>query len=89
MTKSYLINEKQQHKLSGLWVQNITAQRFSIRNITNQITHNLKIYLREEETFMHIIIFSFLGFTQLFFYTLGAFIVRLRLRAMSSPKNQN
>ena len=80
MTKSYLVNEIQQYELSELWEQNIVAQRFSIRNITKQITYNLNIYLREKESLTRIIVFSFLGITQLFFYTLGAFLVRLRLR---------
>ena len=80
MTKSYLINEIQQYELSELWEQNIVAQRFSIRNIAKQITYNLNVYLREKETLTHIIVFSFLGIIQLFFYTLGAFLERLRLR---------
>ncbi len=83
MTKSYLVNEIQQYELSELWEQNIIARRFSIRNITKQLTYNLEIYLREKETLTHIIVFSFLGIIQFFFYTLGAFIVRLRLRDMS------
>jgi len=76
LTKSYLANEIQQNELSELWEQNIVAQRFSIRNITKQMTYNLNIYLREKEGFTHIIVFSFLGIIQLFFYTLGAFMVR-------------
>ena len=87
MTKSYLVNEIQQYELSELWEQNIVAQRFSIRNITKQMTHNIDIYIREKETLTHIIIFSFLGITQLFFYTLGAFLVKLQLRDMSSLRS--
>ena len=87
MTKSYLVNEIQQYELSELWEQNIVAQSFSIRNITKQITYNLNIYLREKESLTHIIVFSFLGIIQLLFYTLGAFLTRLRLRDISSLRN--
>ncbi len=41
MTKSYLVNEIQQYELSELWEQNIVAQRFSIRNISNQNSYKL------------------------------------------------
>ncbi|MBA7512917.1 hypothetical protein ES705_04926 [subsurface metagenome] len=87
MTKSYLVNEIQQYELSELWEQNIVARRFSIKNITKQMTYNLRIYLREKESLTHIIIFLFLSIIQLFFYTLGAFIVRLRLRDMTSLRS--
>lgn len=80
MTKSYLANEIQTHECSELWEQNIIARRFSIRIITKQMIYNLEKYLRENETLTHIIAFSFLGIIQLFFYALGAFIVKLRLR---------
>ncbi len=46
------------------------------------MTYNLDIYHREKETLTHIIVFSFLGIIQLFFYTLGAFLVKLRLRGI-------
>ena len=80
MTKSYLFNDIQQNDPSEPWEQNIVAQRFSIRNIAKQMTYNLNIYLREKESLKHIIFFSFLGIVQLFFYTLGAFLTKLRLR---------
>ena len=87
MTKSYLANEIQRHELSEVWEQNIIAQRFSTRNIAKQLTYNLDIYHREKETLTHIIIFSFLGIIQLFFYALGAFLTRLRLRDVSSLRS--
>jgi len=89
VTKSYLINDIQQNEPSDTWEQNIVAKKLSIRNVTKQMTYNLNIYLRKKESFTHIIAFSFLGIIQLFFYTLGAALVRLRLRDMSSlnPKS--
>jgi len=87
MTKSYLTNEIYQKKFSELCEQNIIARRFTIRNISKQKTYNLHVYFREKESLTHIIIFSFLGFIQLLFYTLGAFLVKLRYRDMPSLIN--
>lgn len=84
MTKSYLINEIHQNIISESWEQNIIARRFTIRNISKQMTYNLLVYFREQESLTHIIIFLFLGFIQLLFYTLGAFLVKLRYRDMPS-----
>lgn len=80
MTKSYIVNEIQQQGLSEPWEQNIVAQRFSIRTIAKQMTYNLNIYLREEESLKHVVVFLFFGIIQLFFYALGAFLERLQLR---------
>ncbi|MFX1366912.1 MAG: hypothetical protein ACFFAH_11225 [Promethearchaeota archaeon] len=87
MTKSYLTNEIHQNKISELWEQNIIARRFTIRTISKQVIYNLNVYFREKESLMLIIVFSFLGFIQLLFYTLGAFLVKLKYRDMPSLRN--
>jgi len=87
MTKSYLTNEINQNKISEPWEQNIIARRFTIKNISKQMTYNLHVYFREKESLTHIFIFSFLGFIQLLFYTLGAFLVKLRYRDMPSLRS--
>ena len=87
MTKSYLINEINQNEISKIWEQNIIAQKFTLRTISKQMTYNLNVYFKEKESLTHIIIFSFLGFVQLLFYTLGAFLIKLRYEDMPSLKN--
>ena len=87
MTKSYLTNDKHPNKNSDVWEQNIRARRFTVGNITKQLTYNLHVYLREKQPLKRIIIFSFLGLIQLFFYTLGAFSVKLRNKDIPSLKS--
>jgi len=87
MTKSYLTNEIHQNIIAESWEQNIIARRFTIRTISKQMTYNLHIYFREKESLTHIIIFLFLSLIQLLFYTLGAFLVKLRYRDMPSLRS--
>ncbi len=81
MTKSYITI---QNKLSELWVHNIIARKLTIKNISQQLRYNLNIYIKENESLTHVIIFLFLGTIQLFFYTIGAYIVKLRYKDMPS-----
>ena len=87
MTKSYLAKEMLQNKISESLEQNIIARRFTIGTISRQMIFNLYVYFREKESLEHIIIFSFLSFMQLLFYTLGAFLVKLQNRDMPSLKS--
>ena len=84
MTKSFIMYEKHQNELSELWVHNIIARKLTIKNISRQMKYNLNAYIEEKESIAHTIIFLFLGMMQLFFYTLGALIVKLRYRDMPS-----
>ena len=87
MTKSYLINETYQSIKSEALEQNIIARRFTIRTISKQMSYNLRVYFRNHVNITYMIVFSFLGFIQLFFYTLGAYMVNLRQRDMPSLIN--
>ncbi len=84
MTKSYLVNQRRQKKYSELWEDNILARKFTINNISKQLKYNLGIYTQNNESLIHKIIFLFLSMIQLFFYTLGAFLILLDNREMPS-----
>lgn len=81
LTKSYI---SCQNMLPESWEQNIVARKLTIRNISNQLKYNLNIYIEENQNIVHVIIFLFLGIIQLFFYTFGAFTVKMKYNDMPS-----
>lgn len=86
MTKSYITHEKPKKTVSDLWEHNIIARKLTIKNISQQLRYNLIIYTQEKESLTHLLIFLFLGMIQMFFYTFGAFTIKLQYQGMPPLK---
>jgi len=80
MTKSYItINEKKEN-IHNSWEESLIAPKFTIKNFVDELHYYLRFYLRNNKPISKIAIFLFLNAIQGILYTLGTFLIKIKLR---------
>ena len=80
MTKSYIVINDKKGNVYNSWEESLIAPKFTIKNFADELHYYLRIYLRKNKPLSKILIFLFLDATQRILYTIGTFLIKIKLK---------